>query len=283
MDVNERNLRINGLNIHYWEVGENQPRTLLLIHGGIGDAKLHWEAAMPALAEEFHILAPDLPGFGQSDLLPRMKTQEMLNWIKSFLDHQHIEQAVIIGSSLGGLLARLFAAANPTYVPAVIVVNGGGVPDMPGVMRLLERIPGISHAIFYLLGKTATSPGTLNRMVHDHRLLTENFLKTVRESSGCFSRLMRMFVGSPMPAAQAPLVPTLILWGADDQVATLQDAERIQASIPGATLTDIKDCGHLPQLETTDVFVWQIQNFLDRLSRPTTNHPGPGILPTLPS
>jgi pimeloyl-ACP methyl ester carboxylesterase len=93
-----------------------------------------------------------------------------------------------------------------------------------------------------------------------------------------------MFVGSPMPKQQAPIVPTLIMWGTDDQMAILQEAEAIKESIPGAALTEIKDCGHMPQLETSDVFVWQVNMFLDKLSRPARGQQAsPGILPTLPS
>lgn len=283
MDVNERTLSNNGVKMHYWEAGEGRPRTLLLIHGGIGDAKLHWVSAMPALAEEFHVLAPDLPGFGGSDLLSRMQTEEVLKWLKSFLDALHIDQAVVIGNSLGGLLARLFAAANPTYVPAVILVNGGGVPDVPPLLKILGRIPGVAQALYYTFGNVGTSPSTLKRMLHDQELLTDEFCNQARASRNGFSRMMQMYTTTPMPKVQNPLVPTLILWGAEDQVATLQDGERIKDSIPGATLTDIKDCGHMPQLETMDVFVWQVQDFLDKLSRPTARHSGAGILPNIPS
>jgi pimeloyl-ACP methyl ester carboxylesterase len=283
MEISEKTVSLDGLNIHFLEAGEGRQRTLLLIHGGIGDARLHWEASIPALAEDFHVLAPDLPGFGKSDPLPRMYTQAMLNWIKAFLDKQEIEQAVVIGNSLGGLLARLFAAGNPKYVPAVILINGGGVPDLPPFFKILERIPGVSHGIFYMLGKTATSPATLKEMFHAQELLTEDFLKQIKDASGGYARMMRMYVGSPMPEAQNPLVPTLILWGANDKLATLKDAEAIKASIPGSTLTDIKDCGHMPQIETMDVFVWQVNTFLEKLSRPTSsNRPGAKMLPNIP-
>jgi 2-hydroxy-6-oxonona-2,4-dienedioate hydrolase len=283
MEISEKSAQINGLNVHFWEAGEGRPRTLLLIHGGIGDARLHWEPSIDALAEDFHVLAPDLPGFGKSDPLPKMQTDAMLQWIKKFLDNQGIEQAVVIGNSLGALLVRLFAAGNPQYVPAVILANGGGVPDLPPAFRILERIPGVSQAIFYMFGKSATSPATLKDMFYTKELLTEEFVQHAKNAAPGYARLMRMFVGSPMPKAQSPLVPTLILWGANDQLATLKDGEAIKASIPGATLTEITECGHMPQLETMDVFVWQVNTFLEKLSRPTQpNRPSAGMLPNLP-
>jgi pimeloyl-ACP methyl ester carboxylesterase len=284
MEMSEKSISLDGLNVHYLEAGEGRPRTLLLIHGGVGDARLHWEPAIAALADDFHVLAPDLPGFGKSDALPKMQTGAMLAWIKNFLEKQQVEQAVVIGNSLGGLLARLFAAANPQYVPALILMNGGGVPDLPSFFRILERIPGISHGIFYLLGKTATSPTTLKDMFHDQALLTEDFLKQAKAAGNGYAQMMRMYVRSPIPEAQTPMVPTLILWGANDKVATLKDAEAIKLSIPGSILTEIKDCGHMPQIETMDVFVWQVNTFLENLSRHTqSNHPGAKMLPNIPS
>src|SRR5690349_19095174 len=197
MEITEKSAQINGLNVHFWEAGEAHARTLLLIHGGIGDARLHWEPSIEALAEHFLVLAPDLPGFGKSDVLPKMQTDVMLQWIKKFLDNQGIEQAVVIGNSLGALLVRLFAAGNPQYVPAVILANGGGVPDLPPAFRILERIPGVSQGIFYLFGKSATSPATLKDMFHSKEFLTEPFMEQVKSNAPRYARLIRMFVGSP--------------------------------------------------------------------------------------
>jgi pimeloyl-ACP methyl ester carboxylesterase len=77
-----------------------------------------------------------------------------------------------------------------------------------------------------------------------------------------------MLARDPLPQATTPPVPTLLLWGAEDKLATLDEAEKIKASIAGSTLSPIADCGHLPQLEATEVFVWQVLQFLDVLSRP---------------
>jgi pimeloyl-ACP methyl ester carboxylesterase len=282
--ISEKSVRVDGLNVHYLEAGENHPRSLLLLHGGMGDAWLHWSASIEALAEDFHVFAPHLPGFGKSDALPRMRTEALLNWLRSFLRTVGVEQAVLIGNAHGGLLARLYASAYPQDVPALVLVNGGGVPDVPGLMRFLERIPLISNLVFGMLGRTATSPTTLKQMIHAEDVLTDDFIKQVQASGKSFSRLMRMFFASPMPKAQTPLVPALILWGASDQVATLADAQAIKDSIPGSAVTEIADCGHMPQLETMDVFVWQVNTFLESLSRPTrTDLPGAGMLPKLPS
>lgn len=284
MATTEQTISLDGLKVHFLEDGQGQGRTLLLIHSGIGDAKLHWLPALSILAEQYHVLAPDLPGYGGSDPLPQRRTDVLLHWIKSFLDYQEVEQAVCVGNSLGGLFARLFAAANPRYVPAVILVNGGSVPDLPGALRAAERIPLVSNFIFSRLGNVATSPETLRQQIHASGVLSESFLQEVRSYAPAFAATMRMLVGSPLPQTQTPLVPTLILWGTEDRFTPLTEAEAIKASIPGSVLTEIAECGHMPQLEAPDVFAWQITTFLERLHRPPSpprsspktlrNHPG---------
>jgi pimeloyl-ACP methyl ester carboxylesterase len=155
---------------------------------------------------------------------------------------------------------------------------------VPPVFSALARIPLISQLFFAQFGRMGTSPATLKRMIHVPEVLTDSFTNEVRAASGGFARLMKMLFASPMPEKQAPIVPTLILWGADDQLTSVSDAEAIKASIPGAILTTIADCGHMPQLETPDVFVWQVNTFLDNLSRPTQpSRSGPTILSSPPS
>ena len=270
MNVQEKNILVNGLNVHYWEAGQGQARALLLIHGGVGDAKLHWEPVLPLLAETYHVLAPDLPGYGGSEMLPFNRTDVLLHWIKAFIDTLQLEQVVLVGNAFGALIVRLFAATNPKYVPAVILINGGGVPDLPVFFKVVQKIPGLSNIIFAQLGKMMTNPSALQRLVHIKPVLTDGFYADAKKAAYPFSRLMQLLVNSDLPSERIPLVPTLILWGVEDTFTPPGDREAIQASIPGAVLTEIADCGHMPQLETPDVFSWQITTFLEKLSRPTT-------------
>jgi pimeloyl-ACP methyl ester carboxylesterase len=284
MAVSAKTAQINGQSVGYLEDGAGNGRTLLLLHGGIGDAALHWESVMPLLADEFHLIAPDLPGFGRSAPLPTLRTEALLGWLKALLAELGIEQAVVVGSSLGALVARLFAAASPQIVPAVVLVGGGGVPDLPGSLRLLNRLPLVSGLLFGHFGRIGTAPDTLKRIIYAEDVVTDDFMTRARRAASGYTTLMRMLVAAPLPAEQTPLVPTLILWGANDGLAPVSSAQAIKESIPGAVLTEIADCGHLPQLETPDVFTWQVSAFLKKLSRPQRpDLPGAGFLPDIPT
>lgn len=156
----EKTITLNSTQTHYLEAGDEQGKALLLLHG-LGTAKLNWEPAIPLLVEHYHIIAPDMPGFGASAAVSHL--QDLNQWLKALLDTLNIQQAVVVGSSIGGLVARLFAAGEPQLAPALILVNGGAVPSLPPIARMIANAPILGD---YLFGKTPTSAGTVNRMVH---------------------------------------------------------------------------------------------------------------------
>jgi pimeloyl-ACP methyl ester carboxylesterase len=276
MTIQDKATNLSGVSVHYLEAGQEHGRALLLLHG-LGGAQLNWGGVIPALAEHYHVVAPDLPGFNGSDVLPNMRLHALMHWLRALLDSTNIQQAVVVGNSIGGLVARLFAAAEPKYVPSVILVNGGGVPNLPPPVRMIANAPMIGDMVFALFGWMAVSQSSINRMIHVAEVRTPEFARQVSASGRGFAGLIRMLARDPLPTA-TPLVPTLLLWGAEDRVATLDEAERIKASIPGAALSPIADCGHMPQLEASEVFVWQVHQFLENLSRPKIESRGAGML-----
>jgi pimeloyl-ACP methyl ester carboxylesterase len=237
---NDKRIDVEGLPVHYLESGAGNGRALLLLHGGIGDARANWSQVLPPLAEKYHVFAPDLPGFGTPASgatagLPDLSVEKLLHWMQALLDALGQSEAVVLGASTGGMLARLFAAAAPQYVPAIILVNGG--------------------------------------------TLTDDLRESWRAAAPAFAELMRAMLLYHYPEKQAPPVPTLLLWGANDPIMPLALAERTKAEIPGAVLAPIADCGHMPQIEASEAFVFQVTAYLEGLTRArTTNLPGVGIL-----
>ncbi len=278
MSIEEKNLTLAGLTVSFLQ-GGTPDSAVLLLHGAVGGARLCWEPALPALAETHHVIAPDLPGFGGSAALPDMRTQTLLDWLARLLDALAVGQAVIVGSSLGALLARLFAAARPDRARALVLINGGSLPNVSATVQRLAQQPVLGRGAFQVLARTTLAPAELRRAVHVQAVLTDSFLAQARASAGPFAELMRAFAADDLPEQRTPAVPTLLLWGSSDHVNTLQEAERIRAAVPGATLTPVSNCGLLLQHEAPDVFVWQINRFLADLDRPSRpNLPGVSML-----
>lgn len=279
MTFDEKTITLNGRSVHYWQDGETNSRVLLLLHGGIGDADLNWLPGASALVEHFRVIAPDLPGFGKTDSLPTMSVDALLEWIKQFLDVLEIEQVALGGHAFGALLARLFAAANPTYVVALIMINGGTIPNIPPIMKALARFPLIGKGIFYLLARSTVSPNELPRLVHNKDVLNDEFVTKVQSNLSGFASMMHLLAVTPIPEKRTPPVPTLLLWGAEDEIVTLKEAERIKGALGDAMLSPVAGCANMPHIEEPEVFAWQVIQFIETRNRPSKpDLPGVGKL-----
>ena len=266
---------INGLAVRYWEDGDKNGYPILLVHGGVGDAKLHWSQTIPMLSDEYHVIAPDLPGFGGSAAL-NGGLDAHVEWLRALLDELDIEAAALVGSSFGGLLVRAFATKYPSRLPAAIITNGGILPNITPFFALLARTPLIGDLLFNAIGKSACGRGSLDKMIHVKSVLSEGFVSEVATHGKSFGQILRQTAAHPIPAELTPHVPTLVLWGIEDRVATRDEGKLLQETIPGAKLSEIEACGHMPQLEEPDVFIVQVKNFLYQIRNPRT-HKLPGV------
>src|SRR5918998_1866632 len=111
MIVEERNIDVGGLPIHYLAAGEGPP--LVLLHA-LGESALDWRWVLPALARIHCVYAPDLPGFGYSakpyaDYSPAF----FARFVSAYLDALGLDRTVLVGNSIGGLAARPLALSGP--------------------------------------------------------------------------------------------------------------------------------------------------------------------------
>jgi pimeloyl-ACP methyl ester carboxylesterase len=269
MTINEKMIDVEGSPVHYFESGETNGRTLILLSGGIGDAWTDWSNVIEPLSEDYHVFAPDLPGFSGSAALPEMSIDALLHWLKALLDALEQSDAVIVGHAISALLARLFASSTPEYVPALILTNGGTFPNVPAIMPRLMSLPLLGNLAFEIFGRMMCGRKTLDHLIYVKDTLTDDLAKVWHANAPGFAGLMRALLLYPYPKNQTPRVPTLLLWGANDSMMSMEQGERLQREIPGAQLVPIAECGNLPSVEASDVFVFQVRTFLDQLSRPT--------------
>lgn len=267
MALTEHSITLNNKVVHYWQEGSTQQRPVLLLHGGFGNAYVHWSEVMPLLADEYRLIAPDLPGFGQSDPLRDMSLSGLLDWLRALMTALDIDPAVVVGNSFGGLLARLLAAASPARVPAVILVNGGVIPDVPPLAKLLAKLPLLGRLLFNRIARGTSARARLEETLAVPAILTPQFMLQVDANRRGLGRLMRAITVSSIPPAQTPAVPVMLLWGEADTLASLRVAEYLKTTIPGAYLSPISGCGHLPHIEAPEVFATQVSLFLRQMDR----------------
>ena len=293
MSINQSTTTIKGRTVRYAQAGPHDARPVILLHGNVGDAAFHWHKLIPELATTYHVIAPDLPGFGGSDKLPQTTFSSLINWLDTFFEALNIESAPVVGTSVGGLIARLFAAGYPSRVPALVLINGGGLPSKPPfTAQLIARLPGINRLVFggsarqliasrEALNWLAEPPETVteNLTYTPQDVITEDMVTAAQNNLDGLITLMRTQVLSPVPEARTPLMSTLILWGENDDISPLSVGKRVQHAIPGAELTTITGTRHAPHIAEPDIVAFQIERFLENLNAPPkSNLGGVGML-----
>lgn len=272
-------LTVNGRTARCWEGGEENGRAVLLLHAGVGDAEAHWKQILPVLARTFHVLAPDLPGFGRSAALPEMTACAVVEWLHGLMQGLELDQAVLVGNSIGATIARLFAAAYPQQVPAVALVNGGVIPSPSRQEQMLYGMPVIGNLAAGLIGTGAASASAMHRLIHVRNEATDALIHAARANAAGTISVMGMNA-RPFPTERQPMIPVLLMWGVEDPYMTDERVEALQRELPGAQLAPIADCAHFPHLEAAEVFLFQVTQFLNRMTA-LPPLPGAGMLRTL--
>lgn len=271
-------IKIDGDRVAYRVAGHGP--VLLLVHGMAGSS-LTWSHVMPALAERFTVLAPDLLGQGESDK-PRGEYSlgAHANTLRDLLDALGYERVTVIGQSLGGGVAMQFAYQFPERCERLVLVDSGGLGrEVTFYLRMLT-IPGF-ESVFPLfctprlrdagsrvagwLGRAGVRSTPARQEVwRSYASLADAasrraFFRSLRDvidfSGQAVSALSRL--------SRAAQLPTLIVWGARDPFIPVSHALVAHRAIPGSRLEIFDGVGHYPHCEAPERFVEVVVDFID--------------------
>jgi len=283
---NSHFVSVDGARIHFQEFGNAGDPPLVLIHGYTASTYV-WRSVAPMLADAgFHVIAPDLIGFGFSEK-PRWfdySIDSQARMVSRFMDRIGFGRAVVVGSSYGGAVAATLALDYGERVEKLVLVNAvcnDHVKNHP-ILRLCA-VPGIGEIIAPFLADT--------KSFHRHRMY-----KTLSPANhGLISQERVDSIVRPLAAADAHhsilatsrnwhanritydahLInhPTLIIWGEDDKVIPLTDGYTLHDRILHSRLVILKNCGHVPMEEKSDLFAGLVTEFTkDRKGRIADSH-----------
>jgi 2-hydroxy-6-oxonona-2,4-dienedioate hydrolase len=247
-----------GQNIHYYEAGQGP--VVILLHG-LGAVKEVWMASFGALAPRYHVYALDQIGFGHSDKpLLEYKIATFVDFLQGFMQAQNISKATLVGNSLGGWIAIDFSVQHPGMVEKLVLVDSAGLSSMqmPAVDLNASSLAGmraVLEAIFY--NKNFVTDQSVMQVFTDH--VRNNDAYTIQ----------RTFAGLATPqfedAKLASIhLPTLVLWGRQDELIPVASAEKLRGGISGAKLVVFEACGHVPQIEKPAEFNQALLEFLGK-------------------
>jgi pimeloyl-ACP methyl ester carboxylesterase len=272
-----RAITVDGDRVAYRTAGEGP--VLLLVHGMAGSS-VTWKHVMPALAERYTVLAPDLLGQGESDK-PHgdYSLGAHANTLRDLLDALGHERATVVGQSLGGGVVMQFAYQFPERCERLVLVDSGGlgrevtfylrmltVPGFEWVFRLFctPRLRGVGNLVATWLGRAGVRSTPASQEIwRSYASLAD------AESRRAFFRSLRdvIDVGGQAVSALSRLsriaeLPTLIVWGAQDPFIPVSHAAAAHEAIPGSRLEIFEGVGHYPHCEAPERFVAVLVDFM---------------------
>lgn len=269
-NANSRFVTIDGVRTHLRDEGSGPP--LVLLHGT--SSSLHtWEGWVAAMRDHRRIVRVDLPGFGLTGPArdADYRAERYVRFVVALLDELELEQVDLAGNSLGGRIAAMVAAAHPSRVRKLILVDAAGLSGQspPKVFRIV-RTPGLR-----MLARSFTPTWLMRNQLRevygdDTRIddaLVSRYQDLTRRA-GNRQALIDRLNGPRDPDLDARLgairAPTLLQWGSEDSWIPLSFGERFQRGIPGSTLIRYEGAGHVPMEERPSETARDADTFLGR-------------------
>jgi pimeloyl-ACP methyl ester carboxylesterase len=258
----------NGIKTNYLEAGKGDP--VVLIHGsGPGvTSYANWRLVLPALAENFRVLAPDMVGFGFSERPANIEygLQTWADQVVGLMDTLDLPKAHLIGNSFGGAIALRVAAQHPDRVGKLVLMGSMGVP-FP-ITEGLDRVWGYEPS-FENMRKVLDVFAYSRDLVNDE-LAEVRYRGSIQP--GFQESFAAMFPAPRQRWVEAMCTPdddirrlphrTLIVHGREDQVIPVQTSLRLMELIDNADLSVFSHCGHWSMIERTEDFNRSVSEFL---------------------
>ncbi len=274
--------RWRGINVAYTEAGDSDDPTLVLLHGiNAAGSSGEFRAVFEALADDYHVVAPDLPGYGRSDRPPLQYSARLYT---TFVDDvlSTFEPQAVVASSLSAAytLTALSEAADHTVQELLLICpTAKAGPEPPkGWLRQLLRAPVVGEGLFNLI----TSRPSIRYFNADHGYYEPEKAgddwqayewQTAHQPNARFApaSFISGYLNSDIDLAAAideVGVPTTIVWGRDADITPLADGREL-AEEADATLVVFDRALLLPHVEFPEEFVDVVEEHVDRHPEPT--------------
>jgi len=253
----------DGAALFYHDSGTGQP--LVLVHA----FPLHsamWHPQIAALNDHYRIIAPDLRGFGASELgQAPTSLAPYADDLAALLDHLGLDQVVLGGLSMGGYIALEFVRSHATRLTGLILADTRAGADSEDGKRGRETNARLAESN----GAMAVGETMLPRLVAAHApdVLRAEIRTIIAENTSAAGTAAALRSMAARPDSTDLLttitIPTLIIVGSEDLLTPPAEAHRLHAGIAGSQLIEIPNVGHLSNLEAPAAFNAAVQAFLD--------------------
>jgi pimeloyl-ACP methyl ester carboxylesterase len=265
----EKHVSIDERRIAYREAGEGP--AIVFLHG-LGGNSASWEPQFGSLSHRYRVVAWDMPGFGNSDILATQPatTRDYCHLTRRFMDALGIECAHGVGTSYGTVILADVAQSNPDRIKSMIFACGvTGMGHLDAQER--ARLRATRRAEIESLGQrkfaetrnsTYVASGLSAELVERVVLLAGS-----AKPEGYLQAYGALTESNIFPSLEKINMPVLVISGANDPIAPARDCERVAKALPQAEYHCIPNSGHYVNLEQAEAFNRLIGNFLARVEQ----------------
>lgn len=269
--LHQQSVQVGDTRWVYVEGGKQGGPPLVLVHG-YGGTYADWLALAPFLTTNFHVIIPNLPGWGASTRNPDANYDytAQVRRLRGFIEALQLGKIALAGHSMGGAIAGMYAAQYPNDVAALVLIDSAGVPfkDNAFVRELksgkspfdINDRAGFRHLESMLFAKPPSVPARIQDVFIDKSKRDRAFNdKVMREIT---APGQRNALQAELPDITAP---TLTVWCMQDQIIDVSALDAIRKGLthaPNIGVSELNGCGHMSIMEKPREVAQAITNFV---------------------
>lgn len=278
MEIESKFVNVGKIKTHYLKAGVGDQVIVLLHGGGLDFAQLSWELLMPELAGKARVIAPDFPGYGQSDK-PDVTFDLAFygEFFSQFMDALQISKADLVGISMGGAISLGYTLHHPERVSKLVLVDSYGLQrktpfhklsymfvNIPGVRALtywsIKSRPMIRYSLKMILKRTGSVTDELVEKVYQQLLIpgVTRAFSDFQNAELTWDGLKTVY----MDRLGEIKAKTLIIHGEKDTLVPLEASREAHGLIKDSELKIMEGCGHWPQRDNPEEFNKLVSEFL---------------------
>jgi pimeloyl-ACP methyl ester carboxylesterase len=241
--VENREMTISGIRVHYLAQGPEAGPVVVLVHG-LGGRAEDWHSLAPWLVKAgYRVYMPDLPGYGRSEKPATFSysVPDEAAIVVGFMDALNLKQVDLGGWSMGGWIAQRIASEHPERIRKLMLFDSAGISDTPKWDTRLFT-PTTPAEVDQLDALLFPHPDVIPGFVARDIVRVAN-----RDGWVIHRALATMLTGHDATDSLLPglRMPVLLVWGAQDRIMPLSQGQTIHRLVPQSELDVFDGCGHL--------------------------------------
>jgi pimeloyl-ACP methyl ester carboxylesterase len=277
-----RQTDVEGRAVHYVDIGTGDDPPVVFVHGLSGNWQ-NWLENIPFAAEGRRVVAMDLPGFGRSEM-PRedISISAYARVVDRLCEQLGLGPVAVVGNSMGGFIGAELAIAFPERVERLVLLSAAGISSTNLYRRPTMTVARYTAALGALTASRSKAIVSRPRLRHavlspvmrHPTRLPADLLWEILQGSGrpgfvdALEALMTYDYSDRLPEIGCP---TLVVWGREDMLVPVSDADEYERLIPDARKTVFDDTGHVAMLERPVAVNRCLASFLEEMGEARDN------------